>query len=127
RLSGVEEVTSAHEMLHAAYDRLSTKERNRVDELLQNYYDHQLTDQRIRATIDAYKASEPNDLQNEMHSIFGTEIATLPPELENYYSQYFADRSKVTTLAGEYEQEFTSRKTEIQSYDTQLDGLRAQI
>ncbi len=33
RLAGVEQVTAAHEMLHAAYDRLSSKDRNYVDGL----------------------------------------------------------------------------------------------
>ncbi|HXR49437.1 MAG TPA: hypothetical protein VN778_00200, partial [Verrucomicrobiae bacterium] len=65
RLAGVEEVTAAHEMLHAAYDRLGTADRNNVDALLMDYYNHDLHDQRLLNTIAAYKKSEPHDLVNE--------------------------------------------------------------
>ncbi|MFA5003920.1 MAG: hypothetical protein WC498_01420 [Candidatus Saccharimonadales bacterium] len=127
RLLGVEQVTTAHEMLHAAYDRLSSKDRSYVDGLLQNYYQHDLHDQRILDTIAAYKLSEPNDVVNEMHSVFGTEIANLPPALETYYQQYFSDRSKVTNFATTYKGEFTSRQTLVADYDSQMRNLKFQI
>ena len=127
RLQGVVQVTAAHEMLHAAYARLPSAERNKIDGLLENYYVHSLTDQRIKDTMDAYKQSEPTQLYNEMHSVFGTEIATLPPELETYYARYFTDRSKVTTYAANYESEFTSRRNQIAQYDAQLATLKQTI
>lgn len=127
RLQGVEQVTAAHEMLHAAYRRLSDGERSKVDAMLQDYYQHDLTDQRIKDVIAAYRKSEPNDVVNEMHSVFGTEIANLPPALETYYKQYFADRSKVTAYAAAYEDEFTSRQNQLKAYDTQLSQLKSQI
>jgi hypothetical protein len=127
RLEGVEQVTAAHEMLHAAYDRLSAKDKNYVDGLLQDYYQHDLHDQRIIDTINAYKQSEPNDVVNEMHSVFGTEIQTLPTPLENYYKRYFTDRSQIAAYAASYESEFTTRKTQIAAYDAQLSDLKAQI
>ncbi len=37
RLAGVEQVTAAHEMLHAAYDRLSTSDKNNVNKLIESY------------------------------------------------------------------------------------------
>lgn len=127
RLQGVIQVTAAHEMLHAAYARLSSTERDKIDGLLKNYYENNLTDQRIKDTMDAYKQSEPTQLYNEMHSVFGTEIATLPPELETYYARYFTNRNKITTYAANYESEFTSRRNQIAQYDTQLAGLRQAI
>lgn len=127
RLSGVEQVTAAHEMLHAAYRRLSTTERNKVDAMLLDYYQHDLTDQRIKDTIAAYRKSEPHDVVNEMHSVFGTEIANLPAPLEQYYRQYFTDRARVTAYTAQYQAEFTSRQQAVAVYDTQLAGLKAQI
>ena len=127
RLNGVEQVTAAHEMLHAAYDRLSKGERERVDAMLMRYYNGGLTDQRIKDTIEAYKISEPNDVVNEMHSIFGTEVADLPDELETYYAQYFTDRSKVAGYTARYQGEFTSRQAQIAQYDAQLQTLKAQF
>jgi uncharacterized protein YukE len=127
RLSGVEQVTAAHEMLHAAYRRLSTKERTKVDAMLTDYYQHGLADQRVKDTIDAYKKTEPDDVVNEMHSIFGTEIAILPVSLQTYYQRYFTDRDKVTAYTASYQGEFTNRQMEVAADDTQLTTLKAQI
>jgi hypothetical protein len=127
RLAGVEQVTAAHEMLHAAYDRLSAKDRGYVDGLLQNYYKDQLTDQRIIDTINSYKQTEPNDVVNEMHSVFGTEVSSLPAPLENYYKRYFDNRQAVASLANNYENEFTSRESQVNAYKSQLDQLKTSI
>jgi uncharacterized protein YukE len=127
RLNGVEQVTAAHEMLHAAYRRLSSGERTKVDAMLMDYYQHGLSDQRIKDTIDAYKKSEPDDLVNEMHSIFGTELVGLPAPLEDYYKQYFTSRSAVTSFAASYQAEFTSRQDQVRQYDAQLKEMKQQI
>lgn len=127
RLNGVEQVTAAHEMLHAAYQRLSKSERTKVDAMLEDYYQNDLSDQRVKDTIAAYKKSEPNDVVNEMHSVFGTEVANLPAPLEAYYKQYFTDRSAVTTYTANYQSVFTSRQAQVAAYDTQLASLKTQI
>lgn len=127
RLSGVEDVTAAHEMLHAEYDRLSSSERSRVNAMLQAYFDNDLHDQRIIDTVAAYRTSEPNDVVNEMHSIFGTEIANLPSGLAQYYQRYFTDRTVVVARADAYQTEFTSRQTAVKQANTQLAALKVQI
>jgi len=127
QLDGVEQVTAAHEMLHGAYDRLSTKERNYIDGLLENYYKSGLKDQSVIDEINLYKQTEPNDVVNEMHSVFGTEVANLPAPLESYYRRYFTNRSVITTFASNYETEFTSRQSELNGTSTQLNTLRTQI
>lgn len=127
RLNGVEQVTAAHEMLHAAYARLSTKEKSYVDGLLMDYYEHGLHDQRLLNTIAAYKESEPDDVVNEMHSVFGTEVAHLPKPLEDYYRQYFTNRQKVAAYAAQYEGAFTSRQQQVSQDDASLAGIKSQI
>jgi outer membrane murein-binding lipoprotein Lpp len=126
-LAGIKQVTAAHEMLHAVYERLGSDERQRVNTMLQNYYDHQLTDESIKQTVDAYRKTEPDDLVNEMHSIFGTQVATLPTELGKYYEKYFTDRSKVIGYYSAYQQAFTGRQQRIDQYDAQLDSWKTQI
>jgi flagellar capping protein FliD len=126
RLKGVVQVTAAHEMLHAAYERLSDRDKKYVNGLLENYYATQ-TDSRITKTINAYKKTEPNDVINEMHSIFGTEIADLPAPLESYYKQYFNNRKIVTDYSDQYENEFSSRIDKINAYDQQLRDMKASI
>lgn len=127
RLDGIQLVTLAHEMLHAAYGRLSTKDKNYVDGLLNDYYTHDVKDQRIIDTINAYKQSEPNDVVDEMHSVFGSEIPNLPNALEQYYKQYFSNRSVVTAFADKYQAEFTGRISQVGIYDQQLSNLKQQI
>lgn len=127
RLNGVEQVTAAHEMLHAAYDRLNSSDKKRVDAMLLDYYRHGLNDPRIEANLKIYQKTEPGNVVNEMHSIFGTEIAKLPAPLEQYYKRYFTDRAKIAAYAQSYQAEFTSRQAAVKAYDNQLSGLKQQI
>lgn len=126
RLDGVEEVTAAHEMLHAAYERLSSKERARVDRLLKNAL-AAVTDQRILDTVELYKKQDTTKIENELHSILGTEVRNLPPELEAYYARYFSDRSKVVGYSEQYERAFTERKDQVAAYDAELASLKTEI
>lgn len=127
RLNGVQQVTTAHEMLHAAYDHLSTKQKNDVNAMLTDFFNNGLKDQRIIDTINAYKKTEPNDVLNEMHSVLGTEASALPAGLESYYKQYFTSRQAVTTFANNYEDEFTSRDNQIKADDEKLAQMRQTI
>jgi len=124
RLSGVVETTAAHEMLHAGYARLSASQKSHIDSLLENFYKNSLKDERIRSTIDAYRTSEPTELDNEMHSIFATEIRDLPTELETYYKQYFSNRAAVVSMTEHYQTEFTTRRDQAEAYDSQLATLK---
>lgn len=126
RLNGVEQVTAAHETLHAAYDRLSSSERKKVDDMTAKYI-VSTTDQRLKDTIELYRQKDPSAIPNELHSILGTEVRTLPADLENYYKRYFYNRLEVVIYSEQYEQAFTDRKNQISSYDEQLAKLKAQI
>lgn len=126
RLAGIEEVTAAHESLHAAYTRLSGKDRANVDRMVQGAFDS-LGDQRVKDTIELYRKKDPNVVLNELHSILGTEVRTLPTALEEYYRRYFEDRLKVVGYSEQYEQAFTARKNQIKDYDAQLEALKQQI
>lgn len=126
RLSGIKEVTAAHEMLHAAYERLSSSERQRIDELLQSTYD-EIKDTRIRETVEQYRKQDPSIVLNELHSILGTEVSTLPTELESYYAKYFSDRTKVVRYAEQYEHAFIERRSKVRQMDAELAALKADI
>lgn len=126
RLAGVQEVTAAHEMLHAAYDRLSDEERERIDGLTNKQF-IKLGDERIVTTIKAYRARDESVVPNELHSILATEVPNLDPELETYYAQYFTDRSKVVALSESYEQVFTDIKNKVERQDAELTLLKADI
>jgi hypothetical protein len=126
RLSGIEQVTAAHEMLHQAYQRLPQGELTRINGLLQEYHDLKAS-KKLKEKIASYKTSEPDQLQNEMHSIFGTEATDLPAELETYYRQYFVSREKVLALHQKYQAEFDKRLAKIAKYEKQLTSIKKQI
>ncbi len=126
QLAGVKEVTAAHEMLHAAYERLDGETRSRVNGLLQDQLG-KIRDDHLNELVALYSRTEPDDLLNEMHSIIGTEYSGLDPELEQYYGQYFSDRSKVVAYAQAYRAIFTASQERIAAYDKQLASIKQQI
>ncbi len=127
RLNGIEQVTAAHEMLHQAYERLDNAERRHIDQLLNDYYQNGLTDESVKSKMAIYQVTEPDNLANEMHSIFGTEIKDLPKELEDYYAQYFTDRQKVLGYRAMSQAAFDSYRQQIAAYDAQLAELQPRI
>lgn len=127
RLAGVRQVTAAHEMLHQAYDRLGSNERERINRLLEGFYTNGLSDKHIKEKLETYKSQKAVVLTNEMHSIFGSEVRDLPAELEAYYKKYFNDRSKIVGFSESYRAEFTRRQELVKKYDVQLAELKQQI
>lgn len=126
RLSGIEQVTAAHEMLHVVYERLSTGERERVDRMLARAYAG-VSNERIRRNVEQYRAADPSVVPNELHSILGSEQPELPTELEEYYAQYFDDRQKIVAYSQQYEAEFTRREEQGNALAAELNALRPQI
>ncbi len=128
RLRGIVEVTAVHEMLHEAFDRLSSTEKEEIVALLESYYDEiKLDDARLQETITSYANRDPSVVPNELHSILGSEKRNLPDRLEEYYKRYFDDRLKVVALAEAYDDAFAQRQEQIESYDAQLSELQGDI
>lgn len=126
RLNGIEEVTAAHEMLHQAYDRLDSKTKERINKQLQDFYETGLTDESVKSKLAIYQ-KQASDISNEMHSIFGTEVKSLPAELEEYYHQYFSDRQKVVGYRESSQAEFDRYRNQIADYDRRLEDLKPMI
>ena len=124
RLSGVMEVTSAHEVLHAEYDRLNKTQREEVDKMTANFF-ATIKDDRIKKTIENYRKKDPSVVPNELHSILGSEVRDLTPELEAHYAEYFTNRKAVVAYSEQYEQVFTDLKNEQDRYVARLDQIKA--
>lgn len=90
--------TAAHEMLHIIYKRLDSKDRKRVDDLIEKEIVKRPDDKQITARVNAMKRLKKN-YQDELHSQFGTVYRDLLPELEEHYKEYFMDREKVLAIA----------------------------
>jgi len=101
QLDGMKEVTAAHEMLHAVWYRMSASEQARVGALLTAAYDKSASAE-LKDRMAYYQRTEPEAITNELHSILGTEVGDLGPELEAYYSQYFESRQIILDLHAKY-------------------------
>lgn len=126
KLDGIKEVTAAHEMLHAAYERLPENEKSRINGLLEQQ-SLGADKERIDELMAEYAKSEPGERLNELHSILGSEIRTLSPELETYYKQYFSDRSQLVALSEQYQTVFAELKNRQESLVSELDALADRI
>lgn len=127
QLDGIKDVTAAHEMLHAVYERLSESERARVDGLLESEYQKLAADDAFTDRMAYYAKVEPGERNNELHSIIATEVATIDPQLETYYKKYFADRAAVVRLHATYSSVFERLKTQGDELSRRLDVLATSI
>jgi hypothetical protein len=131
RLVSIEPVVAAHEMLHAAWARLSSTERDRLAILLEEGFATLADDHPLRERIVSYENNNPLSRIPELYAILGTEIRSLPTELEEHYAIYFDARSKVVDLADEIyrvfesvEEELIALATELESRSAEIEGLR---
>jgi len=122
RLDGIKEVTAAHEMLHAAWERTTPNEKARLSKLLENAASS-VSNQAFQDRMAYYSRTEPGELDNELHSIIGTEVTTLDPELEDYYAQFFTDRAKVVGYYNKYNQIFVDLTNQSEALYQELTRL----
>jgi len=125
-LDGIKEVTAAHEMLHAAYDRLNQRERRHIDELLDNVA-KTVSDTGLQKLLKEYDKTEPGERLNELHSILGTQVLDVGDELEAYYKRYFSDRHQVVALSQKYESVFNNLRTQQDQLAKELEQLAAEL
>ena len=125
-LDGIQEVTAAHEMLHAAWRRMDVAEQKRMGDLLTAAYEKNATKE-LRDRMAYYQRTEPDAITNELHSILGTEVPNLGPELETYYAQYFQDRQAVLNLHAKYNTVYTNLYTRADTLYTNMETLSKSI
>lgn len=127
RLDGIREVTAAHEMLHAAYDRLPADKKQQVNQLLEAEYAKLRNDAEFSERMAFYARTEPGERDNELHSLIGTEVSSISSELESYYRQYFTDRSIVTKLHDAYAVVFSDLQARGKQLVQQLEALSVAV
>ena len=119
RLQGVMEVTAAHEMLHVVYQRMTLLEQTKINKQLQAAL-KKVENPRILKLVQTYRTQDPRSVDNELHSILGTEVRNLGSALEKHYHQYFTDRSAIVSLSEGYEGVFTALRNKAKNLNKQL-------
>lgn len=125
-LDGMKEVTAAHEMLHAVWKRSSESEKENLSKLLNAAY-QRLKTKELEERMAYYGRTQPDDADNELHSILGTEFADLGVELEDYYSKYFGSRQEILRLHAQYDNVYKDLRAQLESITGTMDTLSARI
>jgi hypothetical protein len=126
RLQGVMEVTAAHEMLHVVYQRMSLLEQRQINQQLQAVLG-KLENARIIKLVETYRNQDPGSVDNELHSILGTEVRNLGSELEEHYRKYFTDRSTIVVFSEHYEGVFTALRAKAKTLTAQLETRKSAL
>jgi hypothetical protein len=134
RLKGTMEVTAAHEMLHAAYERLRQGDRTDLGKRLTKAA-ALVQDPRLKSVLDDYLARDIALYQNELHSHLGTELGNLgDATLEKHYQRYFSDRHRLVALAQrsgsvlkQLDDQAAQLKPKIEQLEAELQQLETQI
>lgn len=127
-LRGIRVVTAAHEILHAAYDRLSSRERTRVNELLEERARViKSEDPEFLKRMSVYDELTSAERVNELHSVIGTEVSSIGSELEDYYRRYFDDRSKIVEYYEQYHGVFVTVENQAKELAASLDSQAVSV
>jgi hypothetical protein len=119
RLVELMPVTAAHEMLHAVYEQLLGEEKVQLNKELHQFYS-KLKNTEIKKIITNLQSEYSYYVDSELHSLLGTDIATLSPSLEKHYSRYFTDRSNVIAYAKQNGQIFSRIAGKANAIDKKL-------
>lgn len=114
RLSASNKVTLAHELLHAAWERMGSSEREEIREMLAQVRSE--NEEWFATELEAYSENEQTE---EVWTRAGTKLRELPEELEAKYAKYFRNRLKIVEFYDTYQAPFR----ELQARNEELRKL----
>ena len=120
-LAGIKESTAAHELMHAVWARLSNFERAKLEESILEVYNSEQHNAEFSKQLETYGEDE---MIEELHSRFATEIKDLPETLEKHYAKYFKDQDKLVDFYENYRLPFEKLDTEFKALSTELKTLQ---
>lgn len=121
-LRGIRELTSAHELLHAVYARMSDEEKEALKPALTQVYaeNQEILEEELVNYAETEKAEE-------LYVRAGTEIANLPESLEKHYGEIFREQDAIVAYYNGYIAVFKNLKAELDSLSGELEGINTQI
>lgn len=121
-LNGIRELTTAHELLHAVWARMSEAEKAELVGALEEVYkaNTEVLEKDL-ATYDATMRAE------ELYVRAGTEVANLPAKLEKHYAEIFEDQDLVVKFYDSYIAVFRAIEAEMDSLKNEMDGIATEI
>ena len=122
KLDGIRELTAAHELLHAVWARMGSKERENLRPILQQVYQNNLSV--LKDDIETYADDEWIE---EIFVRAGTEIKKLPDTLEKYYAEIFDDQDAIVDFYESYIAVFREIKMKMEGLASEIEVLRDSI
>lgn len=116
-LQGIRESTSAHELLHAVWHRLSGLEKSELKAILEETYNNH---PEMKETVESYPVVEQ---LGEKYVRLATQVKKLPETLEAHYAKYFKDQDKVVDYYDSYIAPFNELAETISKLKTELETL----
>lgn len=128
RLNGIVEVTAAHELLHAAFERLSEGERDELTKRLnQVYRELAAEDPDLSERMSVYRGLSAESFANELHSVLGTEVRELPEWLETHYATWFRDRGAILDHFEAYHDVFSAIQKRADAVQSEMTQIREDV
>ena len=122
QLAGIRELTTAHELLHAVWARMSEGEKTAlVEPLTQTFEANQAA---LGEEIDNYETSQK---QEELYVRAGTEVKNLPDVLEKHYAEIFKDQDKIVGYYDSYISVFKALEAEMKNLQAEMETMNAEI
>lgn len=121
-LDGIRELTVAHELLHAVWERMSDDEKVALVEPLTRTFEKNQAF--LGEEIDTYDVSEK---QEELYVRVGTEVKDLPEALEKHYAEIFKERDAIVDFYDGYIIVFRQIKAEMENLADEMEVLKAEI
>lgn len=126
----IEYSTAAHEVLHVAWTKLPTSEREDISSKLTKEYNNASSVSRIelKDIISKYP-QEPEVINNELHSFIGSMISNkgLSPEIQQHYNRYFDNRMLSVNAELGFNSKIESKINELNNRSAGLDRQSAEI
>lgn len=121
-LNGVRELTTAHELLHVVFTRMTDEEKAALRPALEQVYqDNKVI---LEEDLNTYAAGEQFE---ELYVRAGTEVAALPEVLEKHYAEVFGDQDRVVAFYDSYNGVFRALKAELDELSAEMEVLNVEI
>ena len=121
-LDGIRELTTAQELLHAVYARMSDGDKAILEPLLESVY--ATNKDVLESDIDTYDEVAKME---ELYVRAGTEIKDLPKALEDEYARVFEDQDAVVAYYEGYIAVFREVEAELEALTGEMEALTAEI
>jgi len=121
-LEDVEEVTMAHELLHAAWARMKRREREEVGAMLEDYQE-----KNVEWAENELVFYDEDERLEELYTRVATKVRDLPAKLEEHYKKYFKNRLKIVDYYESYRAPFEERRAKCLELKAKTDELSVEI